>query len=88
MWKNTVGIFYCTTYFFVLNFKFVVLLATGALTCTFVELARLCNVPFAEFGPLSNSWSFATDVITGQDRVQEDAPETGQTGRSAGRTRS
>lgn len=62
--------------FFVSNFKFVVLLTTVALTCTFVELAGLCNVPFAEFGPLSNRWSFAIDVITGQDCVQEDASET------------
>lgn len=54
------------------------LFATAALTRTFVELASLCNVPLAEFGPLSNRWSFAIDVVTGQDGVQEDASETGQ----------
>lgn len=58
-------------------------LPTVALTGTFVELAGLCNVPEAEFGPLSDRWSFPVDVVTGQDGVQEDAPETGETWRSA-----
>lgn len=48
---------------------FVFLHATVALTCTFVEFAGLCDVPLAEFGPLSDRWSFAVDVITGHDRV-------------------
>lgn len=60
------------------------LVTTVALTCTFVELAGLCDVPFAEFGPLSNRWSFAIDIITGEDGVQEDASEMRETGRSAG----
>lgn len=65
------------------TFKCVVLSTTGALTRTLVELAGLRDVPLAQFGPLSNRWPFAIEVITGQDGVQEDASEKGQTGRSA-----
>lgn len=57
---------------------FFLLLATVALTRTFVELAGLSNVPSAEFGPLPDRWSFPVDVVTGQDGVQEDASERGQ----------
>lgn len=57
------------TFMFILQYVFFFLHATVALTCTFVELAGLCDVPLAEFGPLSDRWSFAVDVITGHDRV-------------------
>lgn len=39
------------------------------LTCTLVEFAGLCNVPFAKPGPLSNGWPDSIDVITRQDCV-------------------
>lgn len=71
---------YFTTFFLKTSFKCVVLLTTEAPTRTLVELAGLRDVPFAQFGPLSNRWSFAVDVIAGQDCVQEDASEIGQTG--------
>lgn len=71
MWMFPVGISYFPIYF-------LFLFAPVALTGTFVELAGLCNVPPAEFGPLSDRWSFPVDVIAGQDGVQEDASERGQ----------
>lgn len=39
------------------------------LTCTFVEFAGLCYIPFAEPCPLSNRWPDSIDIITGQDCV-------------------
>lgn len=76
VWTDGGGCFLWEYYIF--QYIFSLVLATVALTRTFVELAGLCNVPSAEFGPLSDRWSFPVDFITGQDGVQEDASETGR----------
>lgn len=39
------------------------------LTCTFVEFAGLCNVPFAQPGPLTDRWPGSIDIISGQNGV-------------------
>lgn len=43
------------------------------LTGAFVEFACLCDIPFAESGPLANGWSHAIHIVAWQDGVQEDS---------------
>lgn len=56
-----------------LRYDFLGLSTTQRRTCTLVEFAGLCNVPFAKSGPLSDRWPDSIDVVTGQNCVQEDA---------------
>lgn len=67
---------YSTISFFLslsLRYDFWGLSTTQRRTCTLVEFAGLCNVPFAKSGPLSDRWPDSIDVITGQNCIQEDA---------------
>ncbi|TNN50463.1 hypothetical protein EYF80_039332 [Liparis tanakae] len=44
------------------------------LTGAFVEFACLCDIPFAQPGPLANGRSHPVHIVARQDGVQEDAP--------------
>lgn len=41
----------------------------SSLTGTFVEFSGLCNVAFAQHGPLSDRWPHTVDLVPGQDCV-------------------
>lgn len=54
---------------YLFGFSFSWLTTDQHLTRTLVELAGLCDVPFAKHGPLSNRWPGSIDIVTGQDGV-------------------